>query len=215
VAGRRVIAPLLPLRRLLAHSNARTYARAARIGSDTDATGSAVKIIFELEPADIARLDAALDRARERVECADEIDIVDAARASLERYMQANLPSYVRRQFGAVQHLIEMLEDEAWALPGRERDAILRTLVYFSDPEDLIPDDEEVVGLLDDAIMLAFILRRLKPVLAAYDEYLAFRSTLGATPRDCAGRIEHARQLAERRDALHARLARRARRWAA
>jgi uncharacterized membrane protein YkvA (DUF1232 family) len=120
-------------------------------------------------------------------------------------------PAYVRKRLVEVQRLILMLEDEAWALSDPERSDVIETLAYFSDPDDLIPDDVEVIGLLDDAIMLELLLRRLRGVLSAYAEFCAFRATLAAMPPEPGRRHAHARQLAEQRIKLQARM-RRARR---
>ena len=108
-----------------------------------------------------------------------------------------------------MQRLILMLEDEAWALSDPERTEVVETLAYFSDPDDLIPDDIEVIGLLDDAIMLELLLRRLRRVLNAYADFCAYRTTLAAMPDDAEQRRHHARCLAERRGELHARMRRR------
>src|SRR5687767_5393576 len=109
-----------------------------------------MRVTFELEPGDIERFHEALARAHELVRSADECDIVDAARHALARLATARAPGYVRKRLAQIERLIEMLEDEAWALPKAERQDVIESLVYFSDPEDLIPDDMAVIGLLDD-----------------------------------------------------------------
>lgn len=167
-----------------------------------------MRITFELEPADIARFHEALARAERRVACADECDIVAAARHALDTLPIASAPGYIRRRLLEVVGLVEMLEDEAWALPQAERAEVLRLLAYFSDPEDMIPDEVEVIGLLDDAIMLELLVRRIRHVVQAYDE---FRAARAAQPEACDAtqRIALARDLARRRDRLHARMRRR------
>lgn len=168
-----------------------------------------MKITFELEPGDIDRFHEALARAERRVACAEECDIVAAARHGLETLPIATAPGYIRRRILEVERLIDMLEDEAWALPQVERAEVLRLLAYFSDPEDLIPDDVAVIGLLDDAIMLELLLRRIRHVVSAYTEFCAVRA---AQPEaaDMEARITQARDLARRRERLHARMRRRA-----
>lgn len=168
-----------------------------------------MKITFELEPGDIDRFHEALARAERRVACADDCDIVAAARHGLDTLPIASAPGYIRRRILEVQRLIDMLEDEAWALPQVERAEVLRLLAYFSDPEDLIPDDVAVIGLLDDAIMLELLLRRIRHVVGAYSEFCALRTALPEAA-DVAARIAQARDLARRRERLHARMRRRA-----
>ncbi|MDY0022944.1 YkvA family protein [Arenimonas caeni] len=168
-----------------------------------------MKISFELEPGDIERFHEALARAERRVACADDADIVEAARHALRTLPIECAPGYIRRRLLQVAGLVEMLEDEAWALPQPERAEVLKLLAYFSDPEDMIPDEVEVIGLLDDAIMLELLLRQIRHVVAAYDDFRAARAALGEAV-DEAGRIGLARELARRRDQLHARMRRRA-----
>ena len=157
-----------------------------------------MKISFELEPGDIQRFHEALERAERRVACAEECDIVAAARHSLQTLPIETAPGYIRQRLLQVVELVQMLEDEAWALPQVERREVLKLLAYFSDPEDLIPDDVAVIGLLDDAIMLELLLR----------DFRRARDDLGAAA-DEADRISRARDLARRRDQLQARMRRR------
>jgi uncharacterized membrane protein YkvA (DUF1232 family) len=167
-----------------------------------------MRITLELEPADVDRFLCALKRLHRLAREAEETDVVAATKQALNTLPIGNAPSYVRKRIVAVQRLILMLEDEAWALPQPERGQVLETLAYFSDPEDLIPDDIEVIGLLDDAIVLEILLRQLRHVLHAYTDFRTYSESLAA-PAGPAGRHAHARQLAARRDALRARMRRR------
>lgn len=167
-----------------------------------------MRITFELEPADIERLQAALARTRRSSGCADEVEVIEAAKYTLDHLCAGGAPAYVRKRLVEVQRLILMLEDEAWALPGPERADVVDTLVYFSDPDDLIPDHVEVIGLLDDAIMLELLLRRLRHVRKAYGDFCSFRAGLGVASDGEAARRLHACELARRRAELHARMQR-------
>ena len=158
-----------------------------------------MRITLELEPADVECFLRTL--AREVEEC----DVLDAAKQALDTLLIGNAPSYVRKRIVAVQRLILMLKDEAWALPQPVRTQVLETRVYFSDPEDLIPDDIELIGLLDDAIVLDILLRRLRHTLGAYVDFCEFRQISAADDRTV-----HPGRLARRRDALRARMRRRA-----
>lgn len=164
-----------------------------------------MRITFELEPSDIERFHEALARAEQRVACADECDIVDAARHALQTLPIASAPGYVRRRLREVESLLDMLEDEDWALPAMERGEVLRLLAYFSDPEDLIPDHVAVIGLLDDAIMLELLLRRIRHVVQAWDEFCYARERLPPAA-DADQRIAQARELAQLRERLHERM---------
>jgi uncharacterized membrane protein YkvA (DUF1232 family) len=167
-----------------------------------------MRITLELEPADVDRFLCALERSHRLAQEAEETDVIAAAKHALNTLPIGNAPREVRKRIGAVQRLILMLEDEAWALQQPERGQVLETLVYFSDPEDLIPDDIEVIGLLDDAIVLEILLRKLRHVLQAYTDFRAYCDALAAVTSP-AERHANARQLAVRRDALRARMRRR------
>jgi len=171
-----------------------------------------MRITLELEPADVARFNVALRRADRLARSMDECDIVDAAKHALDHLPIGTAPAFVRKRLVEVQRLILMLEDEAWALSGIERGEVLRTLVYFSDPDDLIPDEIEGIGLLDDAIMLELLLRRLKHLLGAYADFCAFRAALGTDRDNGEARLARAVALARKRSSLQARMRRRAQR---
>jgi uncharacterized membrane protein YkvA (DUF1232 family) len=166
-----------------------------------------VRISFVLEAEDIARFHAALARAERLADCMEECEVVETAKEALNTLPLASAPRYVRQRLVCVQQMILMLEDEAWCLPSDERREVLRTLIYFADPEDLIPDEVAVIGLLDDAIMLELLLRRLRHVIDAYVDFCAFRRELQT---DAAlDRLRIGALLARRRDALRERMRRR------
>jgi len=167
-----------------------------------------MRITFELEPGDIARFHEALERAERLARTMDECDIVETAKEALNVLPIGGAPSYVRQRVVAVQRLILMIEDDDWGLPAAERGEVLRTLVYFADPEDMIPDHVEVIGLLDDAIMLELLLRRLKHVTQAYDDFCTYRDAY-ANVAGAAARHERGVALARKRDALRVRMRRR------
>ena len=166
-----------------------------------------MRITIELEPGDVERFLKALERSRRIAHDAEETDIIAAAKQALNTLLIGNAPEYVRKRMIGVQRLILMLEDDAWALPQPEREDVLEALVYFSDPEDLIPDDVEVIGLLDDAIVVELLLRRQRHVLQAYMDFCECRSAMV----DIGPQARHANaaRLARRRETLLARMRRR------
>lgn len=143
-----------------------------------------VRISFELEPADIARFRRALAQIRATVRSADDAEIVESAKHTLDSLPIGDAPVFVRDRVKQVQRLITMLEDEAWALSARLRSDAVDVLVYFSDPEDMIPDRVPVIGLLDDAIVLELLLRQERDLLRAYDRFCVLRRRLGPAPDD-------------------------------
>jgi uncharacterized membrane protein YkvA (DUF1232 family) len=166
-----------------------------------------MRVTIELERDDIERFEIALARARRLVATMDEVDIIAAARQSLAQLPLDCAPSYVRRQFEGVMHLVDMLEDDAWSLPQPWREDVLVTLVYLGDPEDLIHDEAEVIGLLDDAIMLELLLRRQAPALRGWQRFNEYRGSL-RPGRGSAARVAAAAALARRRASLQRAMAR-------
>ncbi len=169
-----------------------------------------MRIILELDMQDLERFQQALERAGHAVRSADEHDIVDAAKHALDHLPLAQLPIYVRQRMEQVQRLLAMIEDDDWSLPMPERAGVLKTLAYVADPEDLIPDHIEVVGLLDDAIMLELLLRDQRHVLDAWRDFCAWRQAHGVRSAEYDVRVREAARLARRRKALLARMRRRA-----
>jgi uncharacterized membrane protein YkvA (DUF1232 family) len=163
-----------------------------------------MRITIELEQEDLERFLAAFDKRLLRE--VDECDVIDAAKHALNTLPIGSAPAYVRKQIGAVQRFILMLEDEDWALPSPQRNHVLETLVYFSDPEDLIPDDIEVIGLLDDAIVLELLLRGQRHVLQAYTGFCEYRRKLAIAYAGPGERHVLAQKLARRRASLMARI---------
>lgn len=162
-----------------------------------------MRITFELESDDIEYFQNAFDRFRRLATEADEIDILDAAKQTLDSLCIASIPNYVRKRLVHVQRLILLLEDAEWSLSAPERTEALAALAYFGDPDDLIPDNIEVIGLIDDAIMLELLARRMRHVLQAYRKFCAFRESLGDPASQSEDwRVPRARALARRRAEL-------------
>lgn len=174
-----------------------------------------MRITFELDTGDLKRFHDAFERARQLAAAADEIDIIDAAKQALDALSVDSVPTYVRQRLVHVQRLLVMFEDEEWALPAPERDDALAVLAYFSDPDDLIPDHMAGIGLLDDAVMLELLARRMRHVLDAYAQFRAYRDGLAAGSGDARARIERSRAISACRSTIIAGLQARRRRTAA
>ncbi len=162
-----------------------------------------VKISLTLSNRDLRFFRAALKRAREAVRHADDEEIVDAIREVIRDIRsQKPLPDFIADRLPRLESLIDMLSDEEWALPARERGQLLGTFVYFGDPEDLIPDDVPGIGYLDDVIMIELLTIDMRHVSDAYEDFCAFRARLGKGARNAS-------RLQSRRKQLHERMRRR------
>ena len=121
-----------------------------------------MRVSFEISDKDIGHFRECMKRARDAVKDADESDIIEAARGMFDEIRGARAPAFIKDRVHRLESMTQMLQDEEWHMPDGPRDRVLRALVYFCDPEDLIPDSIPGIGYLDDAIMIELVLRELK-----------------------------------------------------
>ena len=169
-----------------------------------------LKLSFELSDRDLRYFREALKQSREAVRDAEEQEIVAAVLHVLEE-IRGNepLPDFVAERIPKLETLIQMLADDEWQLPDSDRERLLAMFVYFSDPEDLLPDDIPVIGYLDDVIIIELVTRELNHVREAYDDFCTFRREFDkehGTSIDGAVRRD---RLDRKRQELHQRMQRR------
>jgi len=172
-----------------------------------------MKLSFELSDRDLRYFRKALRQSREAVRDAEEQEIIDAIQHALDDIRSNEpLPDFVAQRIPALELLVEMLTDAEWQLPTSQRERLLAMFVYFSDPEDILPDAIPVIGYLDDVIIIELIMQELRHVRDAYDDFRKFRTDFdkqhglaidGAIRRD---------RLDRRRQQLHQRMLRRSQR---
>ncbi len=136
-----------------------------------------LKVSFEISDRDLKRFRAEMRRARQSVRDADEADILEAAESATAALVHEDLPDFISQRIPQLENLLAMLRDEDWRVTKAGRDKILAVLVYFSDPDDLIPDGVPGLGLLDDAVMIELVIRDLKHDLEAFADFCHFRKT--------------------------------------
>jgi uncharacterized membrane protein YkvA (DUF1232 family) len=174
------------------------------------ASGSFMRLSFELSDRDLRYFRVALKQSREAVRDAEEQEILDAIRHVLDEIRSNEpLPDFVAERLPQLETMIEMLIDAEWKLPKADREQLLAMFVYFSDPEDLLPDDLPVIGYLDDVIIIELIMRELRHVREAYNDFCAFRDEFDHDNRGTADVIRRDR-LDRKRQQLHQRMKRRA-----
>ncbi len=161
-----------------------------------------LKITFELEEQDLKYFRTQMNRARKAAKAATEEEIVAKTREALVSVRsQKKVPSFVAERLEKVDSLIAMLGDSEWALEAKERKDVITALSYFNEPEDMIPDNIPVIGLIDDAIMIELVVRELAPEIEAYGDFCNYRKA--------APKASHEDWLEAKRRALFARMRRR------
>jgi uncharacterized membrane protein YkvA (DUF1232 family) len=134
-----------------------------------------LSLTIDLNDQDLAHFATALKTCRQAVGDKSDGEIIQAAAALLEGAQNAKLPDFIRGRLERLDDMIAMVRDEGWHLDADDRQQVLAALVYFADPKDVIPDHVEVLGFLDDAIMIELCVRELRHELDAYDDFCEFR----------------------------------------
>ncbi|HET6434737.1 MAG TPA: YkvA family protein [Xanthomonadaceae bacterium] len=169
----------------------------------------AFSLTLDLSDRDLAHFEKVRDAARKAAGDKSEQEIVDCAAKLLADAQKGEIPDFIQQRLLRLDDLIAMVRDEAWAMAGEDRERVLSALVYFCDPDDVIPDRVEVLGFLDDAIMIELAVRELGHELDAYDDFCDFRQHQAERRGLEAGKVGRADWLDSRReelvDRMHAR----------
>jgi len=161
-----------------------------------------LKITFELEEQDLKYFRSQMNRAKKAAKAVTEEEVIAKTKEALVSVRsQKKVPDFVAERLDKVDSLISMLGDSEWALEAKERQDVVTALSYFNEPEDIIPDNIPVIGLIDDAIMIELVVRELAPEIEAYGDFCNYRKT--------APKASHEDWLEAKRRALFARMRRR------
>lgn len=167
-----------------------------------------MKISIELKDEDLAHFRQALKKAKRMVRDADEDEIIQAAETVIGEIVDTEMPDFVSSRLSLLQLMTRMVRDEEWALGPRLKNRVMCALVYFADPEDIIPDELPGIGFLDDAIMIELVFRELRHELDAYRDFCAYRDDF-VSKNPNATREQRAWKLGSKRESLHDRMQRR------
>ena len=118
-----------------------------------------ISLNFELNDRDLAHFQEAMERSRKAAEGKSAQDIIDCAAQLLVDAQKTRIPDFILERLMRLDDMIAMVRDEAWAMSEEDKDRVLSALVYFCDPEDVIPDHVQVLGFLDDAVMIELSVR--------------------------------------------------------
>jgi len=171
-----------------------------------------IEITFELSDADLDYFRQVMLKAREKAGDMDQATIISNARTLLVEVGESGTSDFIRERMNRLETLIGMIVDKGWGLESEDRKRVLEALAYFSEPEDLIPDDIPGLGFLDDAIMIEMVSMELKHEIQAYRDFCVFRAAESSRMGQEAMELERSDWLEERRKQLHSRMKSRRRR---
>lgn len=171
-----------------------------------------MNISFDLSEEDLDHFREVMKRAREAAKGKDLKLIVSSACDLMKQVNSSQTSDFIRDRMSVIETLIGMVMDSSWGLEEEDRQRVVEALAYFSESDDLIPDDIPGLGFLDDAIMVEIVSEELKHEIQAYRDFVVYRSAEQARMGDDAEELEREDWLETRRQQLHSRMRRRRRR---
>ncbi len=169
-------------------------------------------ITFTLSDQDLDHFQAIVNKAKSAMEDSQNAEAIEAAaRQLITDAKTGDLPEFIGDRLAKLEVVINMVSDNEWQLSDEDRSRVLGALVYFCDPEDLIPDHIPGLGFLDDAIYVELVIRELKDEIESYEEFCTFRSAEENRRKDNGldPHVEREEWLADKRATLHARMRKR------
>jgi uncharacterized membrane protein YkvA (DUF1232 family) len=161
-----------------------------------------ISLNFELNDRDLEHFQEAMNKSKKAAEGKSPEEIVECATQLLADAQKVRIPDFILERLLRLDDMIAMVRDVGWAMPEEDKDRVLSALVYFCDPNDIIPDDVQVLGFLDDAVMIELSVRELKHEIDAYDDFCDFRQHQAERRGLTADKVGRADWLASRREEL-------------
>ncbi len=167
-----------------------------------------LRISFELDDNDLKHFRLIMEEARKATVRMPPENIVAGAENLLKDIEATSAPGFIVDRLHKLRLMIDMLSDIDWRLPHQEASRVLNALAYFSEPEDLIPDNIPGLGFLDDAIMIELVIRELKHEVEAYQDFCDYRERMRKEQGKKAD-VSRSGWLSDRRKSLQSRMRRR------
>lgn len=139
-----------------------------------------LQIVIDLQDADLQFFIDASKRVQEKSANLTAQQITDAASKLLVDSANLKMPDFIATRIGKLESMINMVNDVGWGLSEEDRNRVLSALTYFTEPDDVIPDDVPVLGFLDDAIMIEICQRELQPEIDSYEDFCHYRKEQAA-----------------------------------
>jgi uncharacterized membrane protein YkvA (DUF1232 family) len=168
------------------------------------------KVTFTLDESDASYFRNLYRKAKQGAKAHDPDQIIQEARAIVKEVRASKkTPSFVQDAITVLADLVDLIQDEDYAAPKNVQSEVLAALAYFSDPEDLIPDDIPGLGFLDDAIMVKFIEDEFKHELWGYRKFCKSRDSSEQRPWAASAKERLSQRLAADRKKIRGAIAER------
>ncbi len=169
-------------------------------------------ITFTLSDKDLEQFQTIVDKAKASMEESHDDEAIEAAaRQLIKDAKTSELPEFIGERIAKLELIINMVSDSEWQLSGEDRKRVLGALIYFCNPEDLIPDHIPGLGFLDDAIYVELVIRELRNEVESYEEFSEYRvaEEKRRLENDMDPHVEREEWLTDKRASLHARMRKR------
>ncbi len=170
-----------------------------------------LQITIDLEDQDLQFFYDAAKRAQQKAANLTAQQITEAAGKLLVESKDIKVPAFIAERLSKLDAMINMVSDTGWGLTEDDRQRVLSSLIYFAEPDDVIPDNVPVLGFLDDAIMIELCQRELQHEIEAYEDFVAYRHEQASRRGEDANQVKLQRVewLEGRRQELQDRMRRR------
>jgi uncharacterized membrane protein YkvA (DUF1232 family) len=160
------------------------------------------RVAFDLDEKDADYFRDLYRKAKRSASDLDAEQVIREARDVVHRVRSSKkTPQFVLDAIETLADLTDLIQDADYAAPKKVSDEVLAAIAYFSNPEDLIPDQIPALGFLDDAIMVKIIEEEFKHELWGYRKFRKRRDSVEQRPWSSAASERLRKRLeADRKD---------------